>query len=274
MIFPLTINRLIATFLVLFTLGFQSFGQIQNLIPNQPKPAKLYNNLSVEMPDFLSKGEASQLENELVRFANNTSNQIVVVIVDDLKGLAPSEFATELGHKWGVGQEKEDNGIVLLICPVGGKNNRKVHIATGYGLEGAIPDATCRQIVDNEIIPSFKEGNYYAGIKSALAVLEDLSKGEYNSQEYLVQLKKKEKAKRIIVGIIVAILIVLAFLYFNRKGGGGMTMTSGGFFFGGLGSGYRGGGFGGFGGGLSGGSGGFGGFGGGGFGGGGAGGSW
>ncbi len=89
-------------------------------VPERPNPPRLVNNLSKEMPQFLSAQEEEQLERKLEDFANKTSNQIVIVVVDDLNGLEPYDFATRLGHKWGVGQAKFDNGIVILIKPTGG----------------------------------------------------------------------------------------------------------------------------------------------------------
>ena len=251
------------TFFLLFSLTV--FGQ--NGIPDAPAPPKLVNNLSKEFPDFLSSDEEQLLENKLESFAESTSNQIVIVIVDDLAGYEPAEFAYELGDKWGIGHEKEDNGIVILIKPTGGAGERKFFIATGKGLEGAIPDYTCRQIEEDELIPYLKSQEYYKALDNTTDVLMKFAKGEYNSAKYAKKHKRESKSSAIIVLLIIALLVFL----FSKKGGrgGGMTMGPAGFFF--MGSGFGSGG--GFGGGSSGG-GGFGGFGGGGFGGGGSGGSW
>ena len=236
-------------------------------IPARPSPNRLVNNLSQEFPDFISTSEQSQLENKLAAFANETSNQIVVVIADDLGGLEPWDFATRLGQKWGAGQAKQDNGIIILIKPTGGKGQRKVHIAVGYGLEGAIPDATANQISDNELGPGLASGNYYVAINKTVDVLMALAKGEYDSNAYA-----KKNKKRFPKSLIIPIIFVILFLIFRSsrggRGGGGMSMGTGfllGSMFGGGGRGFGGGG---------GSLGGFGGFGGGGFGGGGAGGSW
>jgi len=255
--------------LFLVTISFSLFGQ--NGIPDAPNPPRLVNNFSKEFPDFLSSDEEQQLENKLVNFAETTSNQIVIVIVDDLAGYEPAEFAYELGDKWQVGHEKEDNGIVILIKPTGGKGERKFFIATGKGLEGAIPDYTCRQVEEEELIPYLKTGEYFKALDNTTNVLMKLAKGEYNSNKYA---NKKKKDNGAIVFIVIAVIVFLLFISSKGgrgrggRGGGGMTFGPGGFFFtgGGFGSG-------GFGGGSSGG-GGFGGFGGGGFGGGGSGGSW
>ena len=250
--------------LFLFVVPMQSV-LAQDGIPEKPNPPKLYNNLSKAYPDFLNEAEASALEQKLENFAKETSNQIVVIVVDDLAGYEPSVYAAELGDKWAVGHEKEDNGIIVLIKPTGGKGERKTFIATGRGLEGAIPDYTCYEIVENELLPNFKTGNFSKGINSAVDVLMSLAKGEYNSDAYA-------KSKKENVGLVMLVLLIIFVVVFiiarrnNKGGGGGFTMGAGGIFFGG---GHGGGGFGG---GSSGG--GFGGFGGGSFGGGGSGGSW
>lgn len=237
-------------------------------IPERPSPPRLVNNLSKEMPDFLSADEAARLEQKLSDFANQTSNQIVIVVVDDLGGDEPWSYATELGQKWGVGQGKFDNGIVILVKPTGGEGQRNLHIAVGYGLEGAIPDLTTKQIRENEMYPYFKRGEYYTALDKATDVLMAMAKGEYDSNAY-----GKKNKKSFPKGIIIPLILFILFIVFRASkrggGGGGLTMGAAGFILGSA-MGHRGGG--GFGGGGS--SGGFGGFGGGGFGGGGSGGNW
>lgn len=242
---------------------FFSFGVLaQNDIPNAPVPPRLYVNLSAQFSDFLSSEQAEKLEKRLVQFADSTSNQLVVVVVDDLVGYEPWDFATRIGDKWGVGNEKEDNGIVLLIKPTGGEGEREVFIAVGRGLEGAIPDITCNQIVQNELLPAFKNGQFYDGITKGITVLEALAKGEYNSDQYASRLTRQETITTIV--ILAIIVTIVLFMFFRRKGGGGgWTIGSSGIYFGGGSRGWGGGSGGGFGG-----------FGGGSFGGGGSGGSW
>ena len=102
---------------LLFLCALTVFGQ--NGIPDAPNPPRLVNNFSKEFPDFLSVDEQQLLENKLTAFAESASNQIVIVIVDDLAGYESSEFAYELGDKWVIGHEKEENGIVILIKTTG-----------------------------------------------------------------------------------------------------------------------------------------------------------
>lgn len=255
-------------FSILFLLVFSSLmlsaqSQSEEGIPDKPNPPALVNNLSKEMPDFLSAQETAQLEKKLEDFSNQTSNQIAVVIVDDLGGLEAWDYATRLGQKWKIGQDKFDNGVVILIKPTGGQGQRDAHIAVGYGLEGAIPDATANEIVDNELGPGLASGDHYQALDKTTDVLMSLAKGEYNSDAY----GKKHGSGKFPVKAIFLIIFVIIVIVMRSRGGGGGGMSMGtGFFLGSM--------LGGGGGGGGGSSGGFGGFGGGGFGGGGAGGKW
>lgn len=254
-------------FLNLFTLLCVSSIAFANDkdIPELPNPVRLVNNLSKTYPNFLSPQEESALESKLEMFSNETSNQIVVLIVDDLNGLEASEYAFKIIDKWGIGQAQEDNGVLLLIKPTKEDGGKKYFIAVGRGLEAVIPDITAKKIGENELVPYLKSGEFYQGIDQATSVIMGFAKGEFNTKKY-----NKKSNDKSVSGFVILVLIIIFFVVFFGKGGrgGGFTMGSSGIFFGG---GYRGGGYGGFGGGSSGG---FGGFGGGSSGGGGAGGSW
>jgi uncharacterized protein len=221
-----------------------------NCIPDKPSPAKLLNNFSAEAPDLLSPSQRMELENKLEAFSKNTSNQLVVVIVDDLCGYSANEYATALGKKWGVGQGKFDNGIVLLIKPTGGKGQRNVYLAVGYGLEGAIPDITAKKIIQQEIIPRFKQGAYYEGIDAAADVLISLAQKEYSYKDYN-QTARGIKGKDVWIGLmIVLVMIVMAYKNSRRYSISRRGRTFYGAGFGGFGggSGWGGGSGGGFGG--------------------------
>lgn len=186
-----------------------------------------------------------------------------MVLVDDLHGMDVAQFATQLGHDWGVGQGAKDNGAVILVKPKNEKGNGQVNISAGYGLEPYITDAAASAIIQKEMIPYFKENDYYQGIYNAVTVMMDLCSGKFTADDYT----NGDGSGSIIALIIIIIIIILVI-----KSSGGTTYSGGGsnghvIFMPGPGS--FGGGSGGFGGG-----GGFGGFGGGHFGGGGASGSW
>ena len=261
-------HKLISRFLYVFTLAFCLMANLlkaEVLLPQPTQPPRLVNNFSLAFPNLLSADEMASLENSLLAFSDSTSTQIVVLIVDDLQGLEPWEYATEIGQAWGVGQAKEDNGIVILIKPTKEGIGRKTFIAVGYGLSAVIPDLTAKRIVDQELLPEFKQGNYYMGIQKACSLLMALAKGEIKHQNYN-QNRPAIKASWVIKLIIIILIII--YLASKSKGGGASIGRRGMF----MGPFYGGGFGGGFGGGSS--SGGFGGFGGGGFGGGGSGGSW
>ena len=246
-------------------------------LPDPMQPPRLVNDFT----GFFNSGEARQLEEKLLDFNNRTSTQIFIAVVESLQGYDPSDYATRLAEKWAVGQKDKDNGILILIKPKTAGEKGEVFIAVGYGLEGGLTDAQANRIVDLDIIPRFKEGQYFEGINVATDVLMKITEGEFTAENYINQsptgLVKKGGS---LFGLIIAI-IILSILFgggrskMNRHQSFGRSnlpfwlllgmMSSGGNrgSFGGFSSG---GGFGGFGG--------FGGGGGGSFGGGGAGGSW
>jgi len=267
--------------LLVIALAFSSLSQAQD-IPARPEKQVLVNDFA----QVLSKSEEGALEAKLLQFYANTGNQITVVTVKSLNGSDVSSFAYEIGEKWKVGKKDFDNGIVILFKPKTAGSRGQVFIATGYGLEGAIPDATAKEIVSNEMIPYFKQGQIYEGINQASSVLMGLAKGEFNHQQYAKQRSRSGKGGAF--GFLIPLFIILIFSFIGRsRSRGHHTMGSSRsslpfwMLLGMMGSGSRshGGSFsdfssgsGGFGGGGSFGD--FGGFGGGSFGGGGAGGSW
>lgn len=241
----------------------------EDVIPKQSSPPKLVNDFTGK---FLTQEQVQALEQKLVAYNDSTSNQVAIVVVESLEGYSPEDYAIAIGKKWGVGNKDFNNGVIVLVSTGGGQGNRKVAIVTGYGLEGAIPDLTTNAIIDNDVVPNFKEGNYYRGLDMAIDDIIRAAAGRYTAPKGY----GKGKGKGIGFGFIIFILIMI-FLFSGRGGSNGSGMVSR--------RGYRDfgagwiigsllGGGGGSSGGGDGGGGGFGGFGGGGFGGGGSSGSW
>lgn len=257
-------------------LAFVSLNSFAQNYPSEPE-----NAVNDYTGNFLSKSEKNALEIKLRKFEEETTNAIVIAIVKSLDGYDKASYAFGLGEKWGIGQRGKNNGILILVKPKYSNEDGEVFIATGYGMEGAIPDAITKRIVNNEIIPYFKQGMYYKGLDEATNRIIELTKGEYTADEY----KKATSRSGSAIPAIIIFIIVIAFSFIGRARRArhyaighnvpfwiamGMLSNSGrshGGSFGNFSSG--GGSFGGFSGG-----GGFGGFGGGSFGGGGAGGSW
>jgi len=252
----------------LFLLVIASFNTWAQDIPPAPNPPTLVNDFT----ETLTKDQKESLNRKLYQFDDSTSTQITVIIVKTTDGMDIADYALELGEKWGVGQKGNNNGVILLIA----KDDRKLNISPGYGLEKALSDVTCKQIIDYTIVPNFKGDDYYRGIEEGTDAIIQAVKGEYKAPK---NYGKRGKAGGTRIGFIV-LIVVLLIIFSSRGGGkGGSFMSRRGampFILGNiLGSMTSGrGGGGGWSGGGGGSSGGFGGFGGGSFGGGGASGSW
>jgi uncharacterized protein len=258
--------------LLLITAGV--FAQDAKDFPAKPNPPRLVNDLA----GMMTPGQQDELEKVLVDFANTTSTQITIVTIKSLGDYEPSDYATKLGRAWGVGVKGKNNGVVVLASA----EDRKIAIATAYGLEGALTDAMCGRIIRNEMVPEFKERNYYNGFSKAATSIIAATKGEYKNDN--PPEAHDGSGAGAIIGIFIVIIIIVIIIAAIKGGGGGggnyMSRRGGDFITGAiigslLSGGGSGSGGGSWGGGSSGGSsGGFGGFGGGSFGGGGASGSW
>ena len=252
-------------------------GVFSQNIPEKPVPPRLVNDLA----GLLNRDEVNSLEQKLTTFSDSTSTQIAIVIVPSLEGYDKADFAQQLAENWGIGQRGLNNGILILVKPKTTGSNGQVQIAPGYGLEGAIPDITCGEIVDREILPAFRNGDYYGGLDNATNTIMSLARGEFSAAEY-GQKAKKSSGKGAPLGLIIFIIFIIIAIISRNSGNSNNRhiSTHHGLPFWlllgmmGSGRGSSGGSWGGFSGGHSGGGGGFGGFGGGSFGGGGAGGSW
>ncbi|WP_233454842.1 TPM domain-containing protein [Hymenobacter negativus] len=238
-------------------------------IPPRPNPPRLVNDLA----GLMQGSEADQLERKLVAYNDSTSSQIAVVTVPTLDGDDIADYAQKLYEGWGIGRKGKNNGILILVA----KQEHTARIQTGYGLEGAVPDALAKRIISNTLVPAFRQNQYYAGLDRATDQLIALAKGEYQADPADAQ--RQDRGDRTGSGfpfwIIILVMVIVFTMIRNRGGGGGRGNR-------GFGGGFVppiifGGGFGGGGGGWGGGGGGgggFGGFGGGSSGGGGASGSW
>lgn len=258
-----TTNKHKLTLLLGLLLLLLSFGTTLNAqLPRPPYPPRLVNDYTAT----LTASQISSLEHKLVAYNDSTSTQILVLLVNDLQGYSIEQYATEIGHSWGVGQKGKNNGVVILVKPKKGTERGQANISPGYGMEEYVTDATAKIIIEKEMIPAFREDDYYKGIDNAVNVIIDLCSGKFTQDEYA----NDELIPGWLHLLILIALIILITRLNNRNGqsysGGGhrtIWIPLGGF-----GGGFSGGGGGGFS------SGGFGGFGGGGFGGGGASGSW
>lgn len=203
----LQVMKIYGKLLVLVFVLTSFFAVTQFNIP--PKPS-----LQTSVYDYakmLSDTEFKTLEQKLINYYDTTGNQIVVAIVKSVEGGDIGLIASEWGHSWGVGG-KDDNGVFILLS----QNDREIYIAPGYGLEHLLTAGINGEIIRNDIIPHFKEGNYYQGLEAGTDQLIKLFSGAY----------KKKEAEPISgwYGLLFLGLIVLFFYWIfknNKKNGGG-----------------------------------------------------
>ena len=216
-------------------------------IPPRPDPPRLVNDLA----GMMQPGEAEQLERKLLSYNDSTSSQIAVVTVPNLDGDDIADYAQQLYEKWGIGQKGKNNGILVLVA----QQEHTARIQTGYGLEGAVPDAIAKRIISNTLVPAFKQNQYYAGLDRATDQLISLAKGEYKADPS--EVRQQRNRDRTGSGFpfwgIIIVLVIIFIMLRNRGGGGRGNRGFGGGFIPPIifGGGFGGGGGGGFGGGGS-----------------------
>ncbi|MBZ2175308.1 TPM domain-containing protein [Schnuerera sp. xch1] len=141
---------------------------------NLPRPSNSF--YVYDEPDILEK----QAEEYVIRtdeeLYKKSGVQIVVASINSLEGMDIREYAVRLFEKWGIGSDEYDNGLLILIVP----ENREIWIEVGYGLEGILPDSKVGNIIENSMLPHFRENNYSDGIISGFnEILNEVEKG-YN----------------------------------------------------------------------------------------------
>lgn len=263
-------SNLLKTVFILFLINYSSLVA-QYKIPEIPK----FQTSVYDYADVLNSSEEKTLEDKLVRFSDSTTTQIVVITIESLNGEDIGILTPRWGQEWGIGGTKQnDNGVIILLA----KEERKIWISPGYGLEQYLTAGITGDITRNIIIPEFKAGSYYSGLNAGTSAIFEVIKGTYKGS----RIRNKENNSFPFIVFFIILIFIIILISKNKNNGGGNNGTgrfgnpdlldmiilsslgrgSGGSFGGdSSGGGFGGGGFGG-------------GFGGGGFSGGGAGGSW
>ncbi|WP_179020564.1 TPM domain-containing protein [Winogradskyella forsetii] len=269
-------KNIVFRFLLLLLLASSFVGWAQFDIPEKPEfQTSVYDGINL-----LSATQKNNLEQKLIRYSDSTSTQIVIATISSTKGEYINYLGAQWAEAWGIGQADKDNGIFILLA----RDDRKIGISTGKGIEHLLTDALSKRIINNDIIPYFKQNDYYGGLNRATDAIFEVMTGEYQGTRQT----ESEFPFEVLFFLFVIFVIFIIAISKSRGGRGGgnrgnrsdsrsileaIILSNMG-----RGSYSRGsssGGFGGFGGGSSGGGGGFGGgFGGGSFGGGGASGGW
>jgi uncharacterized protein len=127
----------------------------------------------------LSRSEYYELRRQIIHFEDSTSNQIVILMLPTIGDNDIRDYAIRILEKNKIGQKGKDNGVLILVA----KDDRKMSIEVGYGLEGVLTDAICDQIIRHEIRPRFKQGDYFNGLAAAINAIMLVTKGEYTAEE-------------------------------------------------------------------------------------------
>jgi uncharacterized protein len=144
-----------------------------------PAPEDKVRNYVTDKTGTLTSAQISSLEKKLSNFDKETSTQVVVWMVPSLEGESLEEKSFQIAEQNGIGQKDKNNGVLLFIA----KDDRKLRIEVGYGLEGALTDALSDQIIRKEITPQFKKGNFYDGINAGVDAIIKATKGEYTADK-------------------------------------------------------------------------------------------
>ena len=195
---------------ILFLFGIQGiFAQFE--IPEKPaQETSVYDYI-----DLLSAVEEKNLEEKLIRYSDTTSTQIVVATISSTQGENIMYLGAQWAHAWGIGQEKEDNGVLILLA----KDDRKIAINTGYGVEHLLTDAMSRRIIERDIIPYFKQNDYYGGLNRGADAIFEVLQGEYQADP--VSSSPTGVPIGLIIFLIVMFIIFIIAISKGRKGGGG-----------------------------------------------------
>ncbi|AGC75244.1 uncharacterized protein LX97_02382 [Nonlabens dokdonensis] len=158
---------------IVLILSFSNLVDAQFEIP--PKPSTSKQQPIYDYAGILTDSEFTSLSSKLKRYADTTSTQIVYAVIKSSNGMELDQLGAQWGQKWGIGQEDEDNGVLLILAV----EDRQVDINTGYGIESRLSDLDAERIVNRVLIPNFKNKNYYAGLdQGADAIFQGLE-GEF-----------------------------------------------------------------------------------------------
>ncbi|WP_179315630.1 TPM domain-containing protein [Winogradskyella undariae] len=200
-------------FQVLFVLFLASplIGMAQYDIPEKPE---LQTSVYDDAIHLLSAAQKSSLEQKLIRYSDSTSTQIVVAIISSTNGEYINYLGAQWGEKWGIGQADKDNGIFILLA----RDDRKINISTGKGTEHLLTDAMSKRIINNDIIPYFKQNDYYGGLNRATDAIFEVMTGEYKGTR---QTTESDFPPQVIIFLVIIFIIFVIAISKSSGGGNG-----------------------------------------------------
>ena len=154
----------------------------------------------------LTYEQKDALESKVSTFEQESTNEIAVVIIDSMKGDYIENFAVKLFEEWGIGKERKDNGVLILVS----MSERQMRIEVGYGLEGSLTDAQASWIIKNVMVPNFKENKYYEGIDQSVDKIIAITKGEFEvpEEDSISPLTVLVFIVILILGVAIAVIIL------------------------------------------------------------------
>ncbi len=158
-------SRLLAACLALLLLAGLAFAEV-------PVPA--LTGAVVDQTGTLNAQQQKSLGDELRAFADRRGSQVAVLVVPTTQPEAIEQYSIRVAEQWKIGRKRVDDGVILVVA----KDDRAVRLEVGYGLEGAIPDAIAKRVVEEQIIPRFRQGDYYGGIRAGTSAVMKLIEGE------------------------------------------------------------------------------------------------
>ncbi|MEO9512643.1 MAG: TPM domain-containing protein [Flavobacteriaceae bacterium] len=204
---------------LLIALCFVSLGWGQFTIPKKPqKQTSVYDYVNL-----LPASQSKALEQKLIRYSDSTSTQIVVAIINSTEGENINYLGAEWGQKWGIGQAEKDNGILVLLA----KDDRRIAINTGYGVEGSLTDFMSKRIIESIIIPEFKKGDYYSGLDKGSDAIFQVLNGEFKEERSFGNDQGLPFKSLLPFIIFIVIIIILSRRNKNNRGGRGGNRKSG-----------------------------------------------
>ena len=201
-------SKVILSLLVAILSFSFSFAQFE--IPEKPK----FQTSVYDYVNLLSSSQKSNLERKLIKYSDTTSTQIVIAIINSTEGENINFLGAKWIKEWGIGQANIDNGILIILD----KNDRKIAINTGYGVEHLLTDAMSKRIIERDIIPYFKQNDYPGGLNRGADAVFEVMNGEYKGTR---QSNQSEFPIGLIFILIFIFIIILISISKNRRGGGG-----------------------------------------------------
>jgi len=188
-----------------------NFSFAQYKIPEKPD----FQTSVYDYHNLLNASEKSSLEQKLVKYSDTTSTQIVIAIIPSTEGENINYLGAQWGEKWGIGQAKEDNGILILLA----RDDRRIAINTGKGVEHLLTDAMSKRIIERDIIPFFKQNDYFGGLNRGADAIFEVMMGEYKGT------RKSSNSDEFPIGfvfiLIFIFIIIIISISKNKRGGGG-----------------------------------------------------